>query len=118
MARKSQRKSRFAGKVKANAKKQRQAQTQYGYLNLPREINVFNPEPGSRVKLDFLPYEVTDARHPDRDNELGVAIPGELWYKRPFKVHRNIGAGNETVVCPSSVGKKCPICEYRRNWTR
>jgi hypothetical protein len=28
-------------------------------------------------------------------------------------VHRDVGADKESVVCLRSVGKKCPICEYR-----
>jgi len=110
---KSRGKSRFAGKVRANAKKQQRGASQYGYLNLPQGVSVFSPEPGSKVRLDFMPYEVTDPNHPDRDDELGIAVPGELWYKRPFKTHRNIGASNDAVVCLTSIGKRCPICEYR-----
>ncbi|HCW04372.1 MAG TPA: hypothetical protein DGK91_07515, partial [Clostridium sp.] len=71
-------------------------------------------EPGSRVKLDILPYVVTDPNHPDRDDELGIAVPGALWYKRPFKLHRNIGYNNMPLVCPTSIGKRCPICEYKQ----
>jgi len=74
---------------------------------------MFREEPNTRVRLDFLPYRVTDPHHPDRDEELGIAVEGELWYKRPYKLHRNIGINNETIVCPTSVGKPCPICEYR-----
>jgi len=110
---KKQKKSRFSGKVKANAQKTKQAGSQYGYLNLPQGVGIYSPEPGGKAWLDILPYEVTDKRHPDRDDELGIAIPGELWWKRPFKIHRNIGSENDAVVCLSSIGKKCPICEYR-----
>jgi hypothetical protein len=35
--------------------------------------------------LSVIPYVVKEKHHPD-----GVD-PGELWYKRPFMVHRNIG---------------------------
>jgi hypothetical protein len=105
-------KSNFRGKITKNAKDSKSNQNNFGYLNLPKDVHVFQPEPGSRVKLDFIPYEVTDNKHSDRDPELEIAIPGTLWYKRPFKTHRNVGSGNDTVVCPSSFGKKCPICEY------
>lgn len=107
-----QKKSNFRGKVNRDAKRQKTAG--YGYLNLPRGVNVFTPEPGGKVRLDFLPYEVTDERHPDRDESLEIAVPGTLWYKRPFKIHRNVGADNDSVVCLASIGKKCPICEYRK----
>jgi hypothetical protein len=74
---------------------------------------MFKEEPGGRIALDFLPYFVTDAHHPDRDVEREIAIQGSLWYRRPYKLHRSIGVQNASVICPSSVGKKCPICEYR-----
>ena len=107
-------KSSFKGKVQRDAERQRAAGSSYGYLNLPTKVSVFSPEPGSRTKLDFMPYRVTDKNHPDRDPELDIAMPGTLWYKRPFKVHRNVGAGDgDTEICPTSISKKCPICELR-----
>jgi len=106
-------KSNFRGKVSKDAQKQQRAATSYGHLLLPKGASVFNAEPGSRVKLDFLPYEVTDPKHPDRDPESDIATPGSLWYKRPYKLHRNVGSTNDSHVCLTSVGKKCPICEYR-----
>lgn len=106
--------SNFRGKIVHDSQKQQKAAVTYGHLLLPKNVNIFNPEPESKVKLDFLPYEVTDERHPDRDAELNIAIPGTLWYKRPYKLHRNIGVNNDSYVCPTSIGKKCPICEYRQ----
>jgi len=108
------RKSNFRGKVGSDAKRQQTAGSSYGYLNLPKGVNVYSPDPGSKnILLDFLPYIVTDERHPDRNEELDIATPNSLWYKRPFKIHRNIGVDNDAVVCLASFGKKCPICEYR-----
>ena len=109
----TKRKGSFKGKVAADAKRQKSAASNYGYLKLGRDVQIFKEEPGSRVRLDIMPYEVTDQNHPDRNDDLGIAQKGDLWYKRPFKIHRNIGASNETVVCPTGIGKKCPICEYR-----
>jgi hypothetical protein len=106
------RKKRFKGAVSRNAAKQSRG-AQYGHLNLPKGISVFKEEPGSRVSLDIMPYEVTIPNHPDRDDEYGIALPGELWYKRPYFIHRNIGPENQSVVCPTSIGQKCPICEHR-----
>jgi hypothetical protein len=110
---KMKKKSSFRGKVGRDAQRQKKASSSYGYLSLPRDLNVFKEEPGSKMKIDIMPYEVTDPRHPDRNDEAGIAMPGDLWYKRPFKVHRNIGPNNELAICPTSVGKRCPICEYR-----
>jgi len=108
------RKSNFRGKVGSDARRQKTAGASYGYLNLPKGVNVYSPDPGSKsVLLDFLPYIVTDEHHPDRNEELEIAMPNSLWYKRPFKIHRNVGVDNDAVICLTSFGKKCPICEYR-----
>ena len=104
--------SKFKGKVTADITKQKNQASTYGYLNLPKGVNIFKEEPG-RTKLDILPYKVSDENHPDRDEKNGIAVPGELWYKRPFKVHRNIGVNNEMLICLTSIGKPCPICKYR-----
>ena len=115
MAKKTTRKKRkFKGAVARNAQKQARG-SKFSYLNLPKSVSEFKEEPGSRVNLDILPYEVTMPNHPDRDDEYEIAVPGGLWYKRPFWIHRNIGPDNMTIVCPSSEGKKCPICQYRAN---
>jgi len=110
--------SNFRGKVGKDAERQKRQASSYGYLNLPKGVNVFSPEPGGRAKLDFLPYEVTDTQHPDLNKELEIAVQGSLWYKHPFKTHRNIGVDNESVVCLTSIGKKCPICEKRSELIR
>lgn len=118
MAKKTK-KSHFRGKVAEDARRHRQAGSSYGYLNLPKGVRVFNPKPESRVKLDFLPYVVEDERHPDRNDEKKIAQPGDLWYKRLIRIHRGLGTDNrEVVICPTSVGKKCPICEYRAKLLR
>lgn len=105
--------SRFKQSVAKNSHKQKTQASQYGYLNLPSGMNVFKEEPDTKVTLDFLPYTIIDQNHPDIDQDGEFPQLGDLWYKRPFKVHRNIGAENEAVVCPTSIKKKCPICEYR-----
>lgn len=113
MARDSRRGS-FRGKVAANAGQQKAKATSYGHLQIPRGVPVFKEEGGERVSLDILPYVVTDPGHPDRNDEVEIAVVGSFWYRRPYKLHRNVGADNGTLVCPTSVGKKCPICEYRK----
>lgn len=110
----TKRKSSFRGKVGADSKRQQTAATSYGHLLLKKGTSVFSVEPGSKnVLLDFLPYEVTDKKHPDKNADLGIAMVGDLWYKRPYWIHRNVGAENETVVCLASIKKPCPICENR-----
>jgi hypothetical protein len=80
---------------------------------LPRGVNIFKEEAGGRIALDFLPYIVEDSHHPDRDEEREIAIEGTLWYRRPYKLHRAIGVTNVSIICPLSIGRKCPICEHR-----
>jgi len=105
--------SSFKGKVTQNAHQQQAKANSYGHLKLPKGVNVFKEETTGRVTLDFLPYVVTDKRHMDRDEEYGTATPGELWYKKPYYLHRNIGPNNLSEPCPATIGKKCPVCEQR-----
>lgn len=108
MAKKT-RKSRFSGRVAKNLQSKVNA---YGYLNVPTGTTVFKEEHGKRVRFDIIPYVLSDNNHPDK-SEFNPLEPGDQWYRRAFKIHRNVGPNNETVVCPTSIGKRCPICEYR-----
>ena len=103
-----------AKKVAQNTKKRKEQGAQFGHLNLPRNVSVFKPEPKRSVRFDFLEYTVSDPKHSDRDDELGIAVPGSLWYKRPYLLLRNIGANGEAVVSPRTIGKPCPVSEYRQ----
>ena len=71
------------------------------------EIKFFKVDKAKTYKLDFIPYEVTDKKHP-----AGVDV-GDLWYQRTIWTHNNIGPEEKSYLCLKSVGKKCPICEYR-----
>lgn len=114
MAKKTKKKtSKFRGKTGQDARRQKTAGSSYGYLLLPKGVSVFKETPGKRAYIDIMPYEVTDPKHPDRNEELEIATVGEQWYKRPFMIHRNVGVDNDAVVCLRSFGKKCPICEHR-----
>jgi hypothetical protein len=104
--------SSFRGKTTKNADSRKRG-SGYGYLLIPNGVDVFSPEMDSKVDMDIMPYTVTDKNHPDKDVENEIAVPGSLWYKRPFKTHRSVGANNDTFLCPTTFGKKCPICEYR-----
>ena len=113
MASKKKGGSKFKGKTTSNAHKQKTQGSQYGYLNLPKGVNVFKEKPGDKEMLDTLPYVVTDQNHMDRNDENEIAVPKTQWYKKPFLLHRNIGANNDSYVCRRTIGKKCPICEFR-----
>ena len=108
-----QRKSNFRNKTVGNAKQQKEKASSYGYLKLPKGVKTFTFKKKPRsVFLDIIPYEVTDEKHLDRYDPEERAIPGTLWYKRPFKVHWNVGADDQAVICRGTIKKKCPICEY------
>lgn len=83
----------------------------YGYIKVPKGVAMFTPEADTTAIIDILPYEVTDKNHVDKI-ELGT-----LWYKKPYRLHKNVGVGNngkgESIVCPNTIGKPCPICEHR-----
>jgi len=113
MAKAKKSRKRFKGAVGRNAAKQTRG-AQYGHLNLPKGLKIYKEEPKSRVSIDIMPYIVSSKNHPDRDDEYAIAVPGELWYKLPYWLHRNIGANKDSVVCLSSIKQKCPICEYRK----
>lgn len=109
----TERRSSFRGKVSKDAKKS--TRVARGYLHLPEGVKQYSIDEGlKKVQLDFLPYIVTDEKHPNHDDEDDIALVGQQWWKRPFKVHRAVGASNESIVCPTSIGKPCPICEYQK----
>lgn len=119
MAKKSFKKPNYKSAVSRNVEKQRLEGRSYGYMNLPNGVDLFKESKETlnkkgRVLLDIIPYVISNKHHADLDPEVGIEV-GSLWYKTPFKVHRSIGAGDgETVVCPTTFGLPCPICELRK----
>ena len=109
--------SNFRGKINRDAQKQKNADSSHGYLNLPKNVKSYSAESEIRkIQIDILPYIVSDPNHPNKDIQNDIAVKGGLWYRRPFKIHRNVGSdtNTSTVICPTSVGKKCPICDYQK----
>ena len=105
-------KTNFKNAVRRNVEKRAKENSGFGYLNLPKGLEVLKEREG-KMYLDFLPYIIKTDKHPDLDIRNEVAEAGSLWYKFPFMVHKSVGANNDSVVCPRTFGKKCPICEYR-----
>ena len=118
MVKASRKKGKFRDMIGADVAAERVRTSTYGYLKLPKGVNMYKEPQQDTVRLDFLPYEVTNPQHADRQDETGKAVPGGLWYKAPFRTHRQVGPANETVVCPTTVGKRCPICELRTKMQR
>jgi len=108
MARKKKR-SRSMGKATSAERQSRKSGR--SWLHIPSGFNMFREEGGKTIKLDFLPYIISDLKnHPLKDK-----IPEDIWWTMPYKLHRNIGPnGDATVVCPGTIGKPCPICEERQ----
>ena len=85
----------------------------YSYVSLPKDVKGFSLDDDIKeIRIDIMPYIVSDKRHPDFVPP-DVACEGDPWWRRPFGIHRNVGADDTTVVCLRSAGKKCPICEHR-----
>lgn len=103
-------KPNFSTAVKENSERQQSKGSGSSYLKLPKNIKMFFEKEG-KISLDIIPYIVNIKNHPDRNEEAKIAIPGYLWYRSSFRIHRNIGADNETIVCPTSFGRPCPVCE-------
>ena len=60
-------------------------------------------------KFDILPFPV-GKKHPYVAK--GKLEKGDMFYSLPIYVHRDIGAGQKSVVCPNkNYGRPCPICE-------
>ena len=92
--------------MKDRFKKRAKEGAQKGFsVNLPEDVKRFTPKKGT-YKLDVIPYTVSAKRHPD-----GVTA-GEQWCRRPFLIHYGIGVDNKPQICPRTIGKPCPICEY------
>ena len=106
--------SAFRGKVNRNAEKQETKASSYGYLNLPKGVKMFKPDGGKTYLFDILPYIITDEQHMDRDDEDQIAVVGEQWYRKPFLTHKEVGPEDETIICPGTFGKPCPICKYAK----
>jgi len=72
-------------------------------LELPEGVELYKPEKGP-VEFDILPYVVSVDNHPE-------VKKGEQWYQRNYLAHRNVGPEEKFLICPRTIGKRCPICE-------
>lgn len=109
MAKKKTSKYSFGAKMNKVIEHEEARKQGFGYLKLPEDVKTFDSNTDQN-KVDIIPYIVTDARNLDIEIS-GIAV-GDPWYRKAFYVHRGIGPNEETIVCPTTVGKKCPICEH------
>lgn len=74
-------------------------------LRLQENGAFFKPKKG-RNRLIIVPFVMSGPNMED--------IPaGELWFRYQILKHFNVGPEGEAVICPKTVGKRCPICEHR-----
>ena len=71
-------------------------------------VDEWKPEKAGRYLINVLPYEIKAKDHPD-----GIDA-GTVWYKLPFKVHHGVGPNSQSLICPTSFNRPCPICEAGR----
>lgn len=61
-------------------------------------------------KLVIIPYEIKNKVHPLV--HAGKRKIGDYAYNLDIWVHKKVGPGESTVICPSkNYGKSCPLCE-------
>lgn len=66
-------------------------------------------------KLVTIPYKIKNKLHPLV--HAGRRSVGDYVYNLDIWIHKKVGAGEITVICPAqSYGKACPICEAAKNW--
>lgn len=87
------------------------------YIQLPEGKSFYKLTKSTRQAptiLDVLPYEVQqDGTYHDGKNKEITLRKGDLWWCRTILVHRSIGVAEKSYICPRTIGKPCPLCEYR-----
>jgi len=73
-----------------------------------REVKFFKLKEGMN-RIEIIPYTITTNMHPLVVQ--GRYQKGNSDYNLVLYVHRNIGPGKRSIICPSQYGKPCPICE-------
>jgi hypothetical protein len=79
-------------------------------IKLPDGVD-FAKVDGKTVEWDFIPYVITSPLNVDV--RAGRRHVGDLVDACAYKVHRDIGVNKDKYVCPTTIGKPCPICDSR-----
>jgi hypothetical protein len=105
---------KMAEKVKSWSSDQEKKGSGANDFKLPRDVSFFKPHKVNQDdkfiinRLDLVPYIVTVDNHPK-------AKKGEPYWTKKFYRHRGLGADHRmSLICPSTIGKPCPICDFRR----
>ncbi len=80
------------------------------WLTMPDGWTLFSEEEDTVYHMDFLPYEVKNVK----DHPEGESMTDNVWYRFPYRVHRNVGPQKVDLICPQTFGLPCPRCERVR----
>lgn len=88
------------------------------YLKIGNATMFKMPENGN-VLMDVIPYRVTSQTYHDYNPNSYIFVKSspQFSFTRSFAVHKKIGAEERSIVCPMSLGLRCPICEEQRVFT-
>lgn len=75
-------------------------------LRVKDGISFFKPKKGKN-EIMIVPFEMGTGKN------LEDIQPGELWFRQQLLKHFRVGPDDKAVICPRTIGKKCPICEHR-----
>jgi hypothetical protein len=95
------------------ARRQKAKEKGYGggggnYLKLPDGMDFFKEKEDINY-IDLLQYIVNS---PTNDRVIkGKIQQGELYYMRTIHVHFKVGPAEIDLLCPKTVGERCPVCE-------
>lgn len=102
------RRKQAAALARQKAKESQNRQAGKTYLNT--DIKRLEVKGGKSTLVSVIPYVVKERFHPDRIK------PGQFWYKRPFKLHRGVGAGDDarSMCCPKTFNPRssCAVCDH------
>ncbi len=88
-----------------------------GAVSLPQGLSVFKPRKSGTMRLNIIPFWVTENRERYTEQLRRSKKAGLLFPHRIFWLHYGIGVNNEPFVCLSKTfGKKCPICEEQKKY--
>lgn len=66
-----------------------------GTISLPNGVDFMRAEEG-KIKFDIIPFR---------------AKTGGVDYQQDYKVHYDVGPEHKSVVCPTTFGQPCPLCD-------
>lgn len=75
-------------------------------LKLKSDVAFWKPHKGNN-DIMIVPFKMAEG------STLEDVDKGDTWYRMQYLRHTNVGPEKKMIVCPRTIGKKCPICEHR-----